>query len=862
MSESLRAVWQEIEHLLDYGINLIPVRDKDTIYKGKLYEAKTPYAEWKQYQYELIDRAVLFDQMANRYDTTAVAMVCGSISGNLEVIDFDTKYYPGIDAVVLTALRELYPDIFAKLKRHRTRSGGVHLVYRIADHDVPASAHLAERPATQEELDADTAKNKRKSRCFIETRGTGGLATAPPSLGYTALNAIDIQTITWEERCTIVEFCKSYNEYFPNEKPYTPPKSEQNYYDENPFEHYNRTVDPVELLTSFGWTYVRKHGDYIWFTRPGGRRGDVHAGFNTNTNTYRVWGTKSDLDSERSYTPSTILAHYQFNDDKSTTYAHLVQQGYGRIKPHVEQQIARRKATQGVPMPTNASAQAVEQYNTIVTETLEQFPHGIYWEEDDDGTIVISRYKWNNVASNLGFRLHEGQLVQIVEQFIHRRDIDFFYNTMRDYIHHDNPNIYEEIYNSFQAFIEKHGKFESTRLDPLATENILQDTRTACYKFYANGYVHIHTAGYNLLPYNELNGKLIWNEKIQIRDFVFLDQYAGNTTSTLHNTSAKATTGLYTDFLQRACSLADVRNHIQKVVGWLAHDYKDASMAYIVVLVEQCVDPRDGGGSGKNLFCELLKHTTTYGSMAAGQKRNFDGTNLLQAWNGEKIYALSDVKKDFDYEMLKEPAGGKAIVKKLFKDEKNIAIDQVPKFIVLTNFSYEVTDGGLRRRIIPIEFTNFFTECGGVDKHYGKMFPDDWGADDWADYDNFICQSVVAWLQGGLKLTPKQLTGSGWQKQFAQTYGRYTHDFIDHHWHTWVGTFVSNAEFKKQMDDYFTDLGMGPFDKFRPKMHTVNKAIEEWAKHHKVRYVKDAQKRIDAFTKERGREFALEDAPF
>src|ERR1700752_2443372 len=146
MSESLRNVWQEIEQLLDHGINLIPVRDKDTIYKGKLFEAKTPYAEWKTYQYEFIDRAVLFDQMANKYDTTAVAMVCGAVSGNLEVIDFDTKYYPGIDATVLSALQQLYPDIFEKLKRHRTRSGGIHLVYRIEGHEVPASTHLAERP--------------------------------------------------------------------------------------------------------------------------------------------------------------------------------------------------------------------------------------------------------------------------------------------------------------------------------------------------------------------------------------------------------------------------------------------------------------------------------------------------------------------------------------------------------------------------------------------------------------------------------------------------------------------------------------------------------------------------------------------
>lgn len=846
MSDSLANVWQEVKTLLDQGINLIPVRDKDTVWKGKVYEAKTPYAEWKTYQYERIDEAVLFDQMANKYDTTAVAMVCGAISGNLEVIDFDVKYKPGIDAVVLTAMAELYPDIIAKMRVHKTRSGGTHLVYRIGGHEVPGSCHLAERPATEQELALDTGKNKRKSRCFIETRGTGGLATAPPSMGYTIRKNIPVQTISWEERCSIIEFCKAYNEFFPDEKPWVPSKTEQNYYDENPFEHYNRTVDPVELLTTYGWTYVRKHDKYVWFTRPGGRKGDVHAGYNTDTCTYRIWGTKADLDSERSYTPSTILAHYQFNDDKSRTYAYLVEHGYGRIKPGLERQIARRKATQGLPMPANASQQAVQEYNQMLEQAQQQFPHGIYWEEDDEGKVVVSRLKFITVASGLGFRLHEDEIVQIVDKFIHRRSARYFYDAMREYIKHDNPNIYEEIYNAAQTFIEKHGKFEIFTLETLDTERLLCDNRSNCYKFYQNGYVHITPQGYQLLEYETIDEKIIWHEKIQQRQF---------------NVLPVGVCGLYTDFLNRACGLEANRSHILRVIGWLAHDYKDAAMAYIITLVEQCANPLQGGGSGKNLFCELLKYTTTYGSIPAGQKRNFDGTMLLQAWRGEKVFALSDAKKDFDFEMLKEPAGGKAIHKKLFKDEASLGVQDVPKFIVLTNFSYEITDGGLERRIIAVEFTDFFTKAKGVDSYYKKMFPDDWSVDDWADYDNVICSSVLEWMKYGLKLGKVQLSASGWEKQFAQTYGATIYDFINEHWHHWKGKFISNVDFKKQLNDFLEERGIGPHDKYRPKMPRINAALEEWCKHFGVIYNKDATQRI-ALDVERGKKFDLEEAPF
>lgn len=863
MSNNLADVWQQVENLLNQNISIVPVRDKDEVYNGKIFGAKTPYKEWKRYQYEIIDRNTLWELM-NLKNTTAIAMICGSISGNLEVIDFDTKYKPGIDAIVINAINDLFPDILAKMRPHKTPSGGTHLVYRIADHEVPPSTHLANRPATVEEIEG--TPNKKKFRTFIETRGTGGMATAPPSLGYTVRKDVPLQAITWEERCAVIELCKAYNEFYPEDKPYTPPKTEINYYDENPFAHYNRSVDPVELFTEYGWVYVRRSGDYIWFTRPGGRRGEVHAGFNTNTHTYRVWGTKADLESERSYTPSTILAHYRFNGDKSLTYAHLVQSGYGRIKPSMERTIARKRALQGQPMPANASATAVAEYQTQVEQLTTAHPHGIYWEPDteNDNKIIISRLAFKEVATNIGFRLYEADVVQIQEQFIYKRDLRYFFDTMRNYIKEEDADLYEQIYNATQSFLEKHGKFESTQLDFIDQSTILNDTRTACYKFYKNGYVHITPQGYELLDYATLTDKLIWYEKIQQREFIYrtgryMDSNSGDASATESDTCSG---GLYTDFLRLSCDLENNRDHIMKTIGWLAHDYKDASMAYIVVLVERCTDPKDGGGSGKNLFCELLKHTTTYGSMAAGQKRNFDGTTLLQAWKGEKIYALSDVKKDFEFEILKEPAGGKAIDKKLFKDEKNLDIKDVPKFIVLTNFSYEVSDGGLRRRIIPIEFTNFFTECGGVDKYYSKMFPDDWADDDWAEYDNFIAQSVFMWMRGGLKLKPIELSGTGWEKQFAQTFGQYTYDFISHFWPQWMGTFVSNAEFKKQMDDYFTDLGIGQFDKYRPKMPKINKALDEWCKHFGCTLIKDTVKRTDPFNTERGKEFIIEDAPF
>lgn len=861
---NLQAVWHEVENLLNQNISVIPVRDRDEVFGGKIFGVKTPYKTWKEYQLRIIERGDLWNQMHER-NTTAIAMVCGAISGNLEVIDFDVKYKAGIDAIVVAALNDLYPDIMAKIRVHRTPSGGTHLVYRITDHEVPASAHLAERPATEEELELDLSRNKKKSRCFIETRGTGGLATAPPSLGYAIIKNIPVQQLTWTERCSIIELCKSFNEYIPELKPYTPPKTEINYYDENPFEHYNRTVDPKELFEQFGWTYVRAHGNYKWFTRPGGKRGEVHAGFNTNTCTYRVWGTKSDLEADKSYTPSTILAHYRFNGDKSATYAYLVQSGYGRIKPAMEATMARNKARQGVPMPGNASPAAVQQYTQIVEQLQTALPHGIFWQLNDKDAYEINRLQFTEVATKLGWRATaEEDVVQIIGTFIYRRTLRNFFDCMRDYIMQEPDHaVYEEVYNALQPFLEKHGKFESTQLPLLEGEKIITDTRDACCKFYTNGYVHITAQGYELLDYDTVTEKLIWHEKIQQRAFVYKPINA--TESTQYNgaildANNGGNCGLYTAFLRLACDLDNNRDHIMKCIGYLTHDYKDEDLGYIIVLTEKCENPDDGGGSGKNLFGSLLGLTTSYTSVPGSQIQLNE--KFLQSWNGERVFCISDAEEDFKFGFLKDITTGKVLIKKLFKNEKTYDVALLPKILVNTNYSYEIKDGGLRRRIIHIEFTDFFTVNGGVRKYFGKMFPRDWQEQDYADYDNFICTSIQLWLHD-MSLNRQELSSTGWEKQFKLNYGNTTVTFIQKHWEEWKNAdFISNVDFNKQMDEHLVELGMSVNTKYRPTSFRINKALKEWATRHDYTYHTDVPNRISPYEVHKGKKFLSNDPPF
>lgn len=799
----LSKVWNQIEWLHKSSISLIPVRDKQ---QGE-YPAKTPYRGWKQYQSEQITLPDLWSQM-EQHKTEAVAIICGKVSGNLHLIDIDVKYKPGIDAVLFSDFRSIYPDLFSRLRIHKTPSGGYHMLYRIdlpQGQGMPQNVKLAGRPATDAEL---ILRPKTKAYNFLETRGEGGYAVAPPSLGYTVYQDVAIPVVSWEDHCSIINLCRSYSELI-EPKPYTPSKQDREYYTENPFEHFNASAEAETILTDYGWKFLKQSNLFLWFTRPD-KTGGISASFNRQKRVYFIFTSSTEFDESRGYNPATILSILAHNGDKKKTYRHLVQKGYGKINPEVEKRIAHNNAVSGRPLPPNASKEAKANHAAALVTIQTTYPYGIFWAKDEDQKTVISREKLYTVAEGLGWRLHGSEPVRIQGYIVARKTERDLYDSLKSYIKEEDADEYIEIANAFEAFIQRNGSFTITRLPFLDTSTIARDTNNSAYKFYNNGYLFITATGYQFNTYDTLSG-MIWEHDIIARQY-----------------NPGPPDGRYMEYLKLATPYEEQGDHIRKVIGYLSHQYKDETIGYIIVLTEQCQDAKQGGGSGKNIFTSLFSNTTTVKTIP-GSQISYDA-KFMQSWNRERLFVISDVPKKFDFMFLKEPSTGSAILKKLFKDELVIPVEDMCKFVVNTNYSYEVSDGGLRRRLIPIEFTDHFTRCGGVDVHFGCHFPKGWELQDWTGYDNFIAKCVQDWLAGGLKLYPPQLTESGWHKQFEQTWGQVVTGIIEEMLEGWQKKeWISNQAFKDDIDIYFKENNT-PVS-YRPAMSRILDGLKEWCNH-------------------------------
>ena len=60
---------------------------------------------------------------------SGIAVICGKVSGNLEVIDIDTKNDIG-GSLYQNIVDNIPDEIMSKLKVVQTRSGGYHMYYR------------------------------------------------------------------------------------------------------------------------------------------------------------------------------------------------------------------------------------------------------------------------------------------------------------------------------------------------------------------------------------------------------------------------------------------------------------------------------------------------------------------------------------------------------------------------------------------------------------------------------------------------------------------------------------------------------------------------------------------------------------
>lgn len=239
---------------LQAGLAVLPARR----------ERKQPaVTSWKKFQ-DSLPTLDDIDRWFVKATPDALCIVCGAVSGNLEVLDFDQKaiLYKEWAALV----RDEAPGLFERLVIERSQSGGIHVLYRSTE-PVGGNAVLA------------AEINDAVQATLIETRGEGGLILCAPTPGYELLQGQlhALPVLSGDEVETLRSAASALDRRTPTMIPDTTSRSSKSERD-RPGDRFNREGDLRPILERHGWRLWRP-GDNEYWTRPGKAAG-VSATFN------------------------------------------------------------------------------------------------------------------------------------------------------------------------------------------------------------------------------------------------------------------------------------------------------------------------------------------------------------------------------------------------------------------------------------------------------------------------------------------------------------------------------------------------------------------------------------------------------
>lgn len=771
---------------LNLGINAIAVNER-----------KAAVFPWKEYQTKTITREEYNAQM-NDHRTRGVAIICGQISNNLEVIDIDTKYatYDLWQSIVDAIPKEL----FGKLHIVNTKSGGKHLYYRCEY--IQGNQKLALRYASADEL-----KNHphNKTYCIIETRGEGGYVVAPPSEGYTLIqNGINV--ITLDEREHLMEILRSFNEVIDEvviEAHHRPSTKD---FGVSPFDDYNKRGDIRQLLEAHGWKIVKSNSQRDYYLRPGGT--SEHSGsFNKDLNLFSVFSTNTPFEPQKGYKNAHVFTILECEGDWKKSAKKLLDLGYGEKRINFGDKLEKElfeKKTDGatkeelITILVKKFDKDLKNAQEIVDDLEQRWGDKIctFWDIDKNGKPQISKYKLQIFLTEQGgFRLYfydkqstSYRLIRIKDGFVEEASSEQVKKFIKDYIDRlpdsfdggiTPQDLLELIYkNAVTLFSDAFFEF-FTRADI----DFLRDTKDIAYFPFKNGVVQITKNDIKLVSYGDL-GKVIWKTQV-IDHYIIVDQ-EGIEPDNIE----------YFRFLKRISGDAQEKYmYAISLIGYLLHQYKDPARPFAVILAEETDNEEKGGGTGKGIFVKALSYIVKT-IRVDGKNFKVDKNFAFQRVDLDtRIVAIEDTRKKVDFEGFYSIITEGITVEKKNKDELFIPYKDSPKILFTTNYSIPQNGIHAKRRQRVFEFAPYFGVNKTPEDEFGHKLFDDWDKDEWNRFYNLLFFALSDYLANGVVNIPfsQKMARKALKNQFGDEFVEHFEEIIKNT--EWVSIDQLHQEF-------------------------------------------------------------------
>jgi DNA primase len=191
-------------------------------------------------------------------------------------------------------------------------------------------------------------------------------------------------------------------------------------------------------------------------------------------------------------------------------------------------------------------------------------------------------------------------------------------------------------------------------------------------------------------------------------------------------------------------------------IGYLLHSYRDPSKTKAVVAMDNKISEvgTSNGRSGKSLLGVALERMVP-SVFIDGKKKNMEQDPFLWEEVDERtdIIWVDDVDKSLDFEFFFTIITGRLTINRKGKSKFKISKDQTPKLLITTNHAIAGDSDSFVDRQILLAFSDYYNAQRKPVDEFGLLF-DDWDAEQWNLFYNFMASCLQMYFQHGLIQAP------------------------------------------------------------------------------------------------------------
>lgn len=339
---------------------------------------------------------------------------------------------------------------------------------------------------------------------------------------------------------------------------------------------------------------------------------------------------------------------------------------------------------------------------------------------------------------------------------------------------------------------------------------MLRDFKDISYIAFNNGIVEVNQHTVKLRDYIDIEG-YIWKKQIINRDFSF----------------SECTENDYKTFIERVSGGTSLP--IECIIGYFLSTYKNKMNNKAIILNDEVISENPEGGTGKGLFIQgisQIRRVAILDGKTFDDKKSFPYQTVSP---DTQVLVFDDVVKNFSFENKFSLVTEGMTLERKNKDAVKLSVSESPKIAISTNYAIKGEGNSHDRRRFEVEFAQYFGRNKTPYDEFGRQLFDDWGAEDYVKFDNYMIQCLQSYLKLGLvEQTAKNLK---MRKFIAES----SMEFYE-----WISSDNENFEMNARHDK------SGKFDSFTNEYQDYKKTLSR----------KRFQQWVEKYAKFKGYEFS------